>query len=254
MRLVPHKCLYVIILKCAIIDDEPWAVKLLRAYVERTPSLLLSGTYASGIEAVAELQTNPVDLIFCDIQMPELDGIHVARMLSSQHSKVIFTTAFDKYALEGWKVEARDYLLKPIAYPDFLAAVQKGLKWFGRESLDATETTDSFFVKSDYKLIRVRFADILFVEGLKDYVKIYFADGRKPLMSLTSMRAIETTLPASQFLRTHRSFIVNMNQVNVLDRGQIVFDDKLIPVSDSYKEAVTQYFNQRLLSGRSAEK
>lgn len=238
---------------CAIIDDEPLAVKLLEAYALKTPELQLLSTYSSAIEAYGGLRETPVDLIFCDIQMPDLDGLKFAQMLSGERTRIVFTTAFDQYALEGWKVDALDYLLKPIAYPDFLAAVQKAQRWFEREGQSAPAapaTSDSFFVKSDYKLVRVNFSDILYVEGVKDYVKIYLSGDRKSVLSLTSMRAIEGALPATSFLRVHRSYIVNMDQADVVERGQILLGDKSIPISDSYKDAVMAYVNDRMLQGR----
>ncbi len=238
------------ILTCAIIDDEPWAVRLLEAYVKKVGNLDLVATFSSAVEAVKGLEDTTVDLIFCDIQMPELDGLRFAQMMGDSPSRIVFTTAFDKYALEGWKVEALDYLLKPIAYADFLFAVQKAERWFSHRHPALPLATDSIFVKTDYKLMRVRLADILYVEGLKDYVKIYLADGGRPVTCLTSMRTVEAALPAPSFLRTHRSFIVNMDRVNVLERGQVVFGEKIIPVSDSYREAILQYVNDRMLQGR----
>lgn len=239
-------------LTCAIIDDEPLAVKLLATYAQKTPELQLLSTYSSAIEAYGGLRETPVDLIFCDIQMPDLDGLQFVQMLSPERTRIVFTTAFDQYAIEGWKVDALDYLLKPIAYPDFLAAVQKALRWFEREEQTSISTTssvhsDSFFVKSDYKLVRVNFADILYIEGVKDYVKIYLSGGRKSVLSLTSMRAIEGALPATSFLRVHRSYIVNMDRAEVVERTQILIGDKSIPISDSYKDCVMAYVNERML-------
>lgn len=187
--------------------------------------------------------------------MPELDGLDFARLLSPGTS-IVFTTAFSQYALDSYKVNAVDYLLKPVSYADFLSAAQKVLdKRTARgeqssQPLTADDDKNSFFVKSDYKLVRVYFADILYIEGLKDYVKIYLVDGSKPLLSLSSMKAVEDFLPADRFLRVHRSFIVNMAQVKVMERGQIVFGERRITVSDSYRDRVQAYVGERLLSGR----
>lgn len=240
---------------CAIIDDEPLAVKLLEAYAQKTPELQLLSTYSSAVEAYGGLRETPVDLIFCDIQMPDLDGLQFAQMLAGDRTRIVFTTAFDQYALEGWKVDALDYLLKPIAYSDFLTAVQKAQRWFEREEQAAAASSsstpsDSFFVKSDYKLVRVNFSDILYIEGVKDYVKTYLAGDRKTVLSLTSMRAIEGALPATSFLRVHRSYIVNMDHADIVERGQILLGDNSIPISDSYKDAVMNYVNDRMLQGR----
>lgn len=241
------------LLSCAIIDDEPLAVKLLETYVERTPFLQLCGTYSSAVAAIDELRENPVDLLFLDIQMPDLDGLEFARMLNSE-TRVVFTTAFSQYAVEGFRVQALDYLLKPVSYADFLEAANRAKDWFSHgEAAAETEgaaDAESFFVKSDYRLVRVRFDDILYVEGLKDYVKICLSGGRRSVLALTAMRTVENYLPTDKFMRVHRSFIVNMERAEALDRGQIVFGEKRIPVSDSYKDAVQAYVNGRLLRGR----
>ncbi len=243
-------------LTCAIIDDEPLALGLIRSYVEKTPFLDLVGTYSSAVEALSALQEEAIDLLFLDIQMPELNGLEFSRLVSAD-TKIIFTTAFSQYAIEGYKVNAIDYLLKPISYSDFFEAAQKALNWFEervknvrKELQQATPTealSESIFVKSEYKLLRVDFSDILYFEGLKDYVKIYTELERKPILSLTSMHMLEASLPAPRFLRIHRSFIVNMEKVKVLERGQIVFGDKQLPISNSYKEQVQNYINLRTI-------
>lgn len=239
---------------CAIIDDEPLAVRLLESYACKTPALCLRGCYSSAVQAMKELRDYPVDLLFLDIQMPELNGLEFARILNPG-TRIIFTTAFDRYAVEGFKVNAIDYLLKPISYTDFLTAVEKALRWFDIARAAASGhpdkgDADSLFVKSDYKFIRLKFSDILYVEGLKDYVKIYPATGARPILSLTSMSAVEKALPPERFLRIHRSYIVNMEQVSVLERGQVLLGEKRLPVSDSYKERVQEYIGRRLLNGR----
>lgn len=235
---------------CTVIDDEPLALNLLKSYVERTPFLELKGTYSSAVEAINGLHEQPVELVFVDIQMPELDGINFAHMLNS-NVRVVFTTAFSQYALEGYKTNALDYLLKPISYSDFLRAANKAREWFelinneGNGGIEK-ETEDSIFVKSDYKLLRIRYNDILYIESLKDYVKIYLESTTRPILSLTSMKALEERLPTDKFMRTHRSYIVNLSKVDVFERGQIVFGQKIIPVSDSYKEKVMAYVDHRL--------
>ena len=243
-------------ISCSIIDDEPLAVKLLETYAAKTPFLELRSSYSSAVEAISGLRENPVDLLFLDIQMPELNGLEFAKIIGDD-TRIVFTTAFSQYAIDGYKVNALDYLLKPISYADFLVAARKALEWFEKISApgvtSAAEEGDeanSFFIKSDYKLLRVNFDDVLYVEGLKDYVKIYLESAKKPILSLTSMHAVENYLPTASFLRIHRSFIVNMKKVYILERGQIVFGEKRIPVSDSYKDRVQEYINRRLLQGR----
>ena len=234
-------------IQCAIIDDEPLAAGLLKSYAEKTPFLHLVGTYGSALEAMKELREHPVQLLFLDIQMPELSGIEFAKVLPSE-TKIIFTTAFQQYAIEGYKVNALDYLLKPISYEDFMKSANRALDWFTVSQKQQTYAEDRFmFVKSDYKLVRVSLDDILYIEGLKDYVRIFLQDGQK-VMSLMNMKKLEDYLPRPEFLRTHRSYIVHMTKTQSVDRFRIVFSDEYIPISDSYKEDVQQFFEQHTLS------
>jgi DNA-binding LytR/AlgR family response regulator len=235
------------IINCAIIDDEPLAAGLLKSYAEKTPFLNLIGTYGSAVEAMKELRNNPAHLLFLDIQMPELSGIEFAKILPKE-TKIIFTTAFKQYAIEGYKVSALDYLMKPVSYEDFLKAANKALDWFCMTQKKQTYAADRFmYVKSDYKLVRVALDDILYVEGLKDYIRIYLQDGQK-IMSLMNMKKMEDYLPRPEFLRTHRSYIVHMSRAEAIDRFRIVFGDQYLPISDSYKEDVQQYFDSHTLS------
>lgn len=235
------------IINCAIIDDEPLAAGLLKSYAEKTPFLNLIGTYGSAVEAMKELRNNPAHLLFLDIQMPELSGIEFAKILPKE-TKVIFTTAFEQYAIEGYKVSALDYLMKPVSYEEFLKAANKALDWFCVSQKRLTYAADRFmYVKSDYKLVRVALDDILYIEGLKDYIRIYLTDGQK-IMSLMNMKKMEDYLPRPEFLRTHRSYIVHMSKAEAIERFRIVFGDQYLPISDSYKEDVQQYFDSHTLS------
>ena len=234
-------------INCAIIDDEPLAAGLLESYAKKTPYLTHVGTYNSAITAMKDLRDNPAQLLFLDIQMPELSGIEFAKILPKD-TKIIFTTAFPQYAIEGYKVSALDYLLKPISYEDFLKACDKALEWFSVTQKQDTYREDRFmFVKSDYKLLRVCLDDILYIEGLKDYVRIHLKNGDK-IMSLMSMKKLEDFLPHPEFLRTHRSYIVRMPEVQSIDRFRIVFGETFIPISDNYKEEVQQYRDQHTLT------
>ena len=235
------------IINCAIIDDEPLAAGLLKSYVEKTPFLHLIGSYGSALEAMKELRDHPAQLLFLDIQMPELSGIEFAKILPKD-TKIIFTTAFQQYAIEGYKFAALDYLMKPISYDDFLKASNKALDWFSITQRQQATAQDRFmFVKSDYKLIRIALDDILYIEGLKDYVRIYLEDGTK-IMSLMNMKKLEDYLPRPEFLRTHRSYIVHMTKAQQIDRFRIVFGEEYIPISDSYKDDVQQFFDNHTLS------
>ena len=229
-------------ISCAIIDDEPLAAGLLESYARKTPYLQLVGTYNSAILAMKDLRDNPVQLLFLDIQMPELSGVEFAKILPKD-TRVIFTTAFPQYAVEGYKVNALDYLLKPISYEDFLKSTDKALEWFSMiQRQDAYRRDRFMFVKTDYKLQRVNLDDILFIEGLKDYVRFYLKDGEK-VMSLMSMKKLEEYLPRPEFLRTHRSYIVHMTETPLVDRFRIVFGENYIPVSENYKDDVQNYFD-----------
>jgi DNA-binding LytR/AlgR family response regulator len=234
------------IITCAIIDDEPLAAGLLESYAKKTPYLSLRGTYNSAIQAMKDLRENPVKLLFLDIQMPELSGVEFAKILTKE-TKVIFTTAFPQYAVEGYKVSALDYLLKPISYDDFLKSTDKALEWFTVSMRQDIYRRDRFMlVKSDYKLQRIALDDILYIEGLKDYVRFYLKNGEK-VMSLMSMKKLDEYLPKPEFMRTHRSFIVHMTEIPLIDRFRIVFDDVYIPISENYKEEVQAYFDLHTL-------
>ena len=236
------------ILTCAIIDDEPLAAGLLESYAKKTPYLNLTGTYNSAVTAMRDLREHPVQLLLLDIQMPELSGIEFAKILP-QDTKVIFTTAFPQYAVEGFKVNALDYLLKPVSYQDFLQATDKALDWFSVVQKQQTYERDRYlFVKSDYKLQRIALDSILFIEGLKDYVRFYLTSGER-VMSLMSMKRLEDYLPRPEFMRTHRSYIVHMPKVSSVDRLRLVMGPELyIPISDNYKDDVLNYIEQHTLT------
>lgn len=230
-------------LKCAIVDDEPLALNLLESYVQKTPFLQLAGKYSSAVQAMKDLPEMQVDLIFLDIQMPELSGLEFSKMITP-HTRIVFTTAFDQYAIDGYRVNALDYLLKPISYTDFLQAAHKAVQWFDLLN-QPQEELESIFVKSDYKLIQVELKNILYIEGLKDYIKIYEENAPKPILSLMSMKSMEELLPSSRFMRVHRSYIVQKDKICIIDRGRIVFGKNYIPISDSYKQAFQDFLDKR---------
>ena len=233
-------------ISCAIIDDESLAAGLLENYAKKTPFLELIGTYNSAIMAMKDLRDNPAQLLLLDIQMPELSGIEFAKILPKE-TRIIFTTAFPQYAVEGYKVNALDYLLKPVSYEDFLKSTGKALDWFSVVQRQDAYRRDRFmFVKTDYKLQRVNLDDILYIEGLKDYVRFYLKDGQR-IMSLMSMKKLEEYLPKPEFLRTHRSYIVHMSETPLVDRFRIVFGEEYIPISENYKDEVQNYFDMHTL-------
>lgn len=220
---------------------------MLSSYVKKTPELNLVGCFDSAVAAMKTLREEPADLLFLDIQMPELSGLEFARLLPQQ-TRIVFTTAFDRYALDGYKVNAVDYLLKPISYVDFMKTVNKVINLVNREHVCKILNQDKYiYVKSDYKLHRVMFDHILYIEGVKDYVKFYVENERKSILSLMNMKNLEDYLPQPQFMRVHRSFIVNTQKISQIDRGRIVVNDIYIPVSESYKERVQNYLDAHTL-------
>ncbi len=238
------------ILKCAIVDDEPLAVELLVSYVQRIPFMQLGGQYSNAVDAMKGLTDNPVDLVFLDIQMPELNGLELSRMLP-ETTRVVFTTAFEQYAIDGYRINALDYLMKPISYVNFLEASNRALQWFTllrqKQATAAAAPADeakSIFVKSEYKLLQIDLDKIKYIEGLKDYVKIYTEDSPHPILSLMNMKSMEQMLPSSRFIRVHRSFIVQKSKIREIDRNRIVFGNVYIPIGDSYKQAFNDFLGK----------
>ncbi len=234
------------ILNCVIVDDEPLALELLQSYVEKTANLRLVGQYASAVQAMTEMSRHEqVHVLFLDIQMPELSGLEFSQMVHPD-TRIIFTTAFDQYAVDSYKVNALDYLLKPVSYSDFLHSVSKAVQWFELKQKSGSDAeNDCIYVKSDYKLIQIPLEKILYIEGLKDYIKIHVEDEPRPILSLVSMKAMEEKLPPQRFIRVHRSYIVQKGKIRVIDKSRIVFGKEYIPVSDSYKQELQNYLNSR---------
>ncbi|MBE6276233.1 MAG: response regulator transcription factor [Bacteroides sp.] len=234
-------------LNCAIIDDEPLAMELIKSYVEKTPFLKLEGMYSNAVQALSEMaKKTPVHLLFLDIQMPGINGLEFSKLVSDQ-TKIVFTTAFSQYALDSYKVNALDYLLKPISYNDFLQAVNKAIQWFKLQnniSESYSDKAEFIYVKSEYKLLQIPLEKILYIEGLKDYIKIHLEGEAKPVLSLLSMKSMEEKLSPDRFIRIHRSYIVQKSKIRMIDRGRIVFNKEYIPISDSYKQELQNYLNE----------
>jgi two-component system response regulator LytT len=232
------------------IDDEPLALQLVSGYIDKTPFLEYFGGFDNPLSAMEFIEEEPVDLIFLDIQMPDLTGTEFARILKNG-PKIIFTTAYEKYALEGFKLDAVDYLLKPFSYEEFLNAASKARKLFDLEKKANTAQVEAnsefLFLKSEYKIRRINFNDIQYIEGLKDYVKVYLQNDPKPILSISSMKAIESKLPANKFMRIHRSYIVNLEKIQTIERFRILFGDKRLPVSDQYKDKFQDFLDKNFL-------
>lgn len=236
-------------LSCIIVDDEPLALDLLESYVRRTPFLQLKARCGNAVEALSVLGREPVDIAFLDIQMPELNGLELSRIIG-HNTKIIFTTAFEQYAIEGFRVDAVDYLLKPFNYAEFLRAATKArhLLELERSRPAAVAAPSSIFVKSDYKLVQIELRHILYIEGLKDYIRIQTDTAQGGVLTLMNMKSVEEHLPADTFIRVHRSYIVNIDKIVSIERNRIVFGKVHIPVSDSYKERFMEMLSKRSLT------
>lgn len=229
------------LLSCYVVDDEPLALELMVSYIKKTPFLELCGVFDSSVAVANALRERPVDLLFCDIQMPEMSGVELSRTLPAD-TRVIFTTAYDNYAVEGFRVNAIDYLLKPISYSDFLVAAEKALQWFTMRQSAASvaaapNAAKTIFVKTEYRLQQIELAKVLYIEGLKDYVKIYVEGAAHPILSLMSLKSLESLLPSDSFIRVHRSYIVQPSKIAIIERNRIVFGKEYVPISDNYRQA-----------------
>jgi DNA-binding LytR/AlgR family response regulator len=236
-------------ISCIAIDDEPLALKQLVNYIEKTPFLEYLNSFDNAFSAIEYLQMNEVDLMFVDINMPDLTGMDFVKSLD-RPPRVIFTTAYSEYAIEGFRVDAIDYLLKPISYNDFLKSANKASVWFVKTQTDHAQVEankEFLLIKSEHKIVRINFADIKYIEGMREYVRFHLSN-QKPVLTLLSLKKIEESLPDNQFMRVHRSFIVNLNQITTIERLRIVFDDKMyIPVGEQYREKFLEYINGKFL-------
>lgn len=243
-------------LHCIAVDDEPLALDHVCSYIEQTPFLELIGKYNNAIDALKTIHDRQPDLIFLDIQMDDLTGIELARVIESgkglHKSRIVFTTAFNQFALEGYKVDALDYLLKPFSYEEFLGAAHKALN-YKQLLINSTHAESKpgqqgeyLFLKSEYQLVRLAYKDILYIEGLKDYVKVHIVDREKPVLSLTSLKALEEKLPPAQFMRVHRSFIVSLEKINTITKSTVHIGNTHITVGEKYKDTFQQYLNKWL--------
>jgi DNA-binding LytR/AlgR family response regulator len=231
------------------IDDEPLALQLIVDYIQKTPDLMLVGQFENPLEAAQYISKNTIDIVFTDIQMPGLSGIQFTRSMVNG-PVVIFTTAFDKYAIEGFKLDIADYLLKPFTYEEFLTSVHKAermIRSITKPADDVLSNNEFLFLKSDYKIKRINFQNILYIEGLKEYVKVYTMLSDKPILSLSSLKILEIKLPADKFMRVHRSFIVNLEKIETIDRSRIVFGKKYIPIGDQYKDKFQEFLDKNFL-------
>ena len=242
-------------IKCLAIDDEPLALQQLVTYISKVPDLELAAQCQSALEARKYLEQNVVDVIFCDINMPDLSGMDFVRSLQVP-PLIVFTTAYSEYAVMGFKVNAVDYLLKPFGLQDFqraVARVKERLEGPTSNTQHPTPNTqhdtqaDTIFIKTDYRIVKVTISDIRYIEGMSEYLKIYVEGEPKPLITLLSMKKIETKLPDT-FMRIHRSYIVNLTKIQEVNKNRIIMDaETYLPIGDLYKEAFLNYLDTRFL-------
>jgi DNA-binding LytR/AlgR family response regulator len=231
------------------IDDEPLALQLIVDYIQKTPDLMLVGQFENPLEAAQYIARNTIDIVFTDIQMSGLNGVEFTRSMVNG-PVVIFTTAFAKYAIEGFKLDIADYLLKPFTYEEFLTSVHKAermIRSISKPADDVLSNNEFLFMKSNYKIKKIKFNDIQYIEGLNDYVRIYAVSSPEPIQSQITLKALEAKLPAGNFMRIHRSFIVNLQMVDTIDRGRIVFGKVYIPVGNQYKEKFEAFLRKNFL-------
>lgn len=250
------------IINCIAVDDEPAALSLVVSYIKQTPFLQLSGQFTNAVDALREVHANRgLQLIFLDIRMPDLNGVELAHIIEQSDKKrnlrIIFTTAYDQYALEGFKVDALDYLLKPFNFVDFSKSAAKAYNYFVMldhsqhvltQKEEPKENINPYiYVKIEHQLVKIDIEHILYIEGLKDYVKVYLKNTEKPLLTLTSLKKLQEKLPASQFLRLHRSFIVAAAAIKTATKTSVQIGNTTIYVSEQFKEAFNDFLNKWVL-------
>ena len=237
-------------IRCIVVDDEPLAVEMLAAFIRKTPSLELTATFTDPVLALASIGEEKPDLVFLDIQMPDLNGLELSRLLP-QDTRVIFTTAFRQYAFESYEVEALDYLLKPIRYQKFIESVSKAERWMEiRQASVRPERNRRFaFIKTDGEYRNIDFDQILYIEGMKDYVLIHLESETEPIVTHMTMKAIEEKLPSDMFMRVHRSYIVALDKITAIDSCEDILIDRIsVPVSNSYRKDIERYVKENLLA------
>jgi DNA-binding LytR/AlgR family response regulator len=240
-------------IKVLAIDDEPLALQQLVTYINKVPFLELAGQCHSALEAQKLMEQEMVDAIFCDINMPDLSGMDFVRQLAAPPF-IVFTTAYSEYAVEGYKVNAVDYLLKPFGMNDFLRAALKVQEQYNlrhqntpQKQSSPVQADGTIFVKTDYRVVRIAISDIRYIEGMSEYLKIHL-EGQKPIITLLSMKKMEDYLPPTLFMRIHRSYIVNLQKIQEVNKNRVILDaDTYLPIGDLYKDRFNEYLEQKFL-------
>ena len=243
-------------LNCIAVDDEPLALGLVCSFIERTPFLQLAGRYANAIDALKAIHAGKTDLVYLDIQMPDLNGMELARVIANgpETPRIVFTTAYKQFSLEGYKVDALDYLLKPFNYEEFLRSATKAQAYFelvnkpAAADVEETAYFDSryLFLKVEYQFVRIALDEILYIEGLKDYIKVHLKNDAKPIMSLTSLKALEEKLSPRRFMRIHRSYIVALDKITAMTKSAVQIGATSIAVGNQYKDEFNRFLGKWL--------
>lgn len=238
-------------IRCLAIDDEPLALKKLTSYIQKVPYLELAGTCHSAQEAVDACNNNAIDVLFVDINMPDVNGLEFVKSLT-EPPIIVFTTAYSEYAIEGYKVNALDYLLKPFGLDDFKATAEKVKRQFDllrTASVSSADEDDTIFLKTEYKIMRVSLSEITYIEAMSEYLRIFVEGKPRPIVVLLSMKKMEERLPSASFMRVHRSYIINLKKIREMSRNHIILEnDADIPVGDLYKDAFNAYVASKFLS------
>lgn len=229
-------------LKCVAVDDEPPALELIKEYVSRFPALRMVQAFDDAVAAVEFLKTFPADLLFIDINMPDLTGIELVRLLN-ERPMTIFTTAYKKFAIDGFELEALDYLLKPIDFDRFTKAVNKAISFYEYKHSKKDEMPQALFVRSEYRLIKIDFSEIEYIESAEDYVKIYLSNG-KFIMTLMTLKAVLEKLPENKFRRIHRSYVVSIAKIRSVLNRKVLLTHNELPVSDSYLDTLEEWMKR----------
>jgi DNA-binding LytR/AlgR family response regulator len=230
-------------LTCIAVDDEPLALELIKKYIAKIYFLELKGVFTDPFEAKKILEATNIDILFLDIQMPDINGIEFSKIINKKNTAVIFTTAFSEYAVEGFNVDAIDYLLKPIEYDRFLKSVYKAKEYL--DYITNQEIQDGYiFVKSDYQMAKVNLKEIIYIEGLDDYIKIYLP--QKSILTLMTLKTISQKLPSKEFVRIHRSYIVPISKIENISKSKVKIGDKEIPIGISYSESFFAVMDKKM--------
>ena len=226
-------------INCLLIDDEPLALQLLEDYVKKIPYLRLVGRFEEPLQAMPLIESQQVDLLFLDIKMPDITGIEFFKSLAHK-PELIFTTAYSEFAIDGFELKAIDYLLKPVSFEKFVTACNRVKELAGTKTTKTLKNRDYFFINTAHKLHRILYDDILYLEGYKDYTKIYLAGVAAPLLILHSLKYFEDLFDETEFVRIHRSYMVSIRKLNTISRKSVTISDKALPVSDNYRDAISQ--------------